>query len=74
MNKIAVLGSLAKAASDLDNTKADGTINWDFVAADVYDDMNPTSEEDANFLDMMLDSFAEGYEYRTRVGVRPNYS
>ena len=74
MNKIAVLGSIAKAASDLENTKEDGTINWDYVAADVYDDINPSSEEEAATLDMMLDQFADGYEYKTTVGVRPNYS
>lgn len=74
MNKIAVLVSLAKAACNLENTKEDGTINWDYVSADVYMDMDPVTKEDCTFIDEMLERFADGYEYRTRIGVKKNFA
>lgn len=74
MNKIKTLASIAKAASDLENTKEDGTINWDYVSADVYLDMMPHIKEERELIDTMLGQFADGYEYKTTVGVRPNYS
>ncbi len=73
MPKIQTLACLAKAAGNPDNTNKDGTINWDYVSADVYIDMNPVTKEERKFIDEMVDSFADGYEYRTRIGVKKDY-
>lgn len=74
MNKIAVLGSLAKAACNLENSHEDGTINWDYVSADVYLDMKPATKEESDFVDMMLEAFADSYERnKGKSTFRPNY-
>ena len=48
--ELAVIKSVTKALDSKENYNADGSINWDFVDADVYMDINPADDDvDAHY-------------------------
>lgn len=46
--ELAVIKSVTKALGSIENYNADGSVNWDFVDADVYMDINP-ADVDAHY-------------------------
>ena len=59
--ELAVIKSVNKALDSSENYNADGSINWDFVDADVYMDINPADADvDAHY--EMFNRFASAVE------------
>jgi len=59
--ELAVIKSVTKALGSLENYNADGSVNWDFVDADVYMDINPVdSDVEAHY--EMFNRFASAVE------------
>jgi hypothetical protein len=59
--ELAVIKSVTKALGFKKNYNADGSVNWDFVDADVFMDINPADHEvDAHY--EMFNRFASVVE------------
>jgi hypothetical protein len=43
--ELAVIKSVTKALGSTENYNANGSVNWDFVDADVFMDINPADHE-----------------------------
>jgi hypothetical protein len=43
--ELAVIKSITTALASLENYNADGSVNWNFVDADVYMDINPADDD-----------------------------
>ena len=59
--EIAVIKSVTKALGSTENYNANGSVNWDFVDADVFMDINPADDDiDAHY--EMFNRFASVVE------------
>jgi hypothetical protein len=43
--ELAVIKSVTKALGSIENYNADGSVNWNFVDADVYMDIDPADDD-----------------------------
>ena len=71
-----VLAATAASVCDSANISADGTINWNFIEADLYMIFKPETDSERLLIDVVMNQFADVHENSTTAGkpVRPNFS